>query len=94
MTADVGAPQWLTLHHTLTALERSGGHIPCRGASSDAWTSEDKGVKKEAAEACEHCPALALCSAYADAAQESWHVWAGRDRTRRAGKAKKKEASA
>ncbi len=83
--------QWLTLTTTLAALEQAGRRVPCRGASSDAWTSEDAGTRKEAADACQHCPALALCTAYADAARESWHVWAGRDRTRRTHKQQRKE---
>ncbi len=89
MRPDAAAPQWLTLTTTLAALEQSGRRVPCRGVSSDAWTSEDAGTRKDAADACQHCPALALCTAYADAAQETWHVWAARDRTRKTRSPKK-----
>lgn len=55
---------------------------PCE-ADPEAFTSDDRHEREEAAEACAHCPLLAPCGAYAELADEGWHVWAGVDRTPR-----------
>lgn len=61
-------------------LDRHAASVPCI-RMPDQWTSESYRDRVEAAAACTHCPVLDACAAYADAAREQWHVWAGRDRT-------------
>lgn len=64
-------------------LNEAGKRTPCQGSpaswSADAALSD----RRQAAQACQFCPVLEECGAYADAAAEPWHVWAGRDRSLR-----------
>lgn len=53
---------------------------PC-GVDPEPFVSDDPQIRLEAEIACRSCPVLDLCAAYADAADERWHVWGGRDRS-------------
>lgn len=85
----VGA--WLALGHALADLPRPA---PCQ-LDGDAFTSEDKAERQEAAAACvTACLALSACARFADAQGEVHHVWAGVDRTPMSRKAANTEAAA
>lgn len=74
---DDAVPAWIALGHVLASLERP---TPCQ-VDPDPFGSDHVAERREAAEACAACPALEACARYADAAGETWLVWAGRDRT-------------
>lgn len=76
------APLLLAL---LTVLD--GADPPC-AAAPDTWQPETGADAARAIDGCQPCPALAACRAYADALAPSCGVWAGRDRTVRAGRRK------
>jgi transcription factor WhiB len=61
----------------------SGGDLPCQGAESAQWVSEDPGQRAIAAVACRDCRALRACAEYAVSAAECWGVWGGVDRSSR-----------
>lgn len=69
-------------HRTLReAIERlSGVRTPC-DVDPEPFVSENRHERLEAESACRACPVMDLCSSYADAAGERWHVWGGQDRT-------------
>lgn len=68
-------------HGRLTArledLEQDGARIPCRGPGSNIWISDKASDLAEAAAACQHCPAVRECRAYAVEHQESAGTWGG-----------------
>ncbi|GAA0986869.1 Transcriptional regulator WhiB2 [Nocardioides aquaticus] len=68
---------WIALSHVLSSLERP---TPCQ-IDPDPFGSKRVAERREAAEACANCPALEACGRYAEAAGETWLVWAGVDRT-------------
>ncbi len=70
-------PAWLALSEVLAALPRP---TPCQ-VDPAPFRSDHVAERREAAHACRACPALEECGRYADAARETWLVWAGRDRT-------------
>lgn len=71
--------EWIALHD---AIETAGDHaIPCRIGSPDRWTSRSTKQTDTAAAACQRCPAITACAAYADAAPETSGVWGGHRRT-------------
>lgn len=75
---DLGVPEharreWDALH---TAIEESWTTTPCAGPDRDLWQGS-QGEQKRAANRCYDCSALALCDAYADAADERMGVWGG-----------------
>ena len=72
--------EWLILLSALTATTERGGSTPCLN-DPEPFTSGSWQQRAEAAAACSGCPVLSQCRAYADAQAESWHVWAGADRT-------------
>lgn len=72
--------QWLTLLDAITSTTDGGGSTPCLN-DPEPFTSGSWQQRAEAAAACSHCPVLTECRAYADAQAETWHVWAGADRT-------------
>jgi Transcription factor WhiB len=51
--------------------------------TSDLWLSDHPGERHEAAKLCRHCPVIIECRQAADARDERWHVWGGKDYTRR-----------
>lgn len=77
----------MTPHEELSAaladLTDRGQRTPCQGPDRHLWTSDAAEEREAAAHRCGPCPVLAECAAYADDADERWHVWASVDRTRR-----------
>jgi hypothetical protein len=47
------------------------------------WLSEHPQERAQAALMCGGCPVIAECGDAADANDERWHVWGGRDYTRK-----------
>lgn len=77
LLTDDAVPAWVALGHVLAALERP---TPCQ-VDPGPFGSDSAAERREAAYACGACPALKACGRYADAARETWLVWAGEDRT-------------
>ena len=79
-------PAWIDLCNVLDRM-RDNGRVPVCTQRPDDWADDAKvRARSDAAEACTHCPALAACEAYATAAGERHHVWAGVDRSLRPAK--------
>ena len=75
------AGAWVELACALDRLV-DHGRVPECARCPDDWASDAPApVRRDAVEACGHCPVLGPCAAYADAAGETCHVWGGRDRT-------------
>lgn len=72
--------EWVILLSALTSTQERGGSAPCL-RDPGPFTSDNYRERAEAAAACAGCPALSECRAYADSQAETWHVWAGTDRT-------------
>jgi hypothetical protein len=47
--------------------------------SSDLWLSDHPGGRREAVKLCAGCPVIRECRQAADARDERWHVWGGKD---------------
>ena len=73
-------PAWNALGGTLTHLRAEGRSAPCV-VDPAPFISDKVTERREAAAACAGCPALTACRRFADAQGETWHVWAGVDRT-------------
>lgn len=72
---------WFSLHHALQAMEDDGRRPVCQ-SNPDAWSSNATvAVRRDAAEACGHCPARAACLNYAIANGEPQGVFGGHDFT-------------
>lgn len=65
------------LNHALLLAEERGQDVPCQGAGSDAWTSDDYDDQQVAADRCLDCPAMALCEKYRAIARPTAGTWAG-----------------
>ena len=86
MTAARQASDALT--RRLIDLARQGIRPRCGDyETSHYWTSEHEAERKQAAQWCTGCPMFLPCGQPAEANQERWGVWGGRDRTVRPGKA-------
>jgi len=71
------------LTQALIALAVRGERPRCSDpVDHQRWTSDDQHDRKIAAAWCAGCPILRECRAAAEARQEKWHVWGGRDYTR------------
>lgn len=55
----------------------AGQRIPCVSADWELWTSEHSDDLREAADACQWCPALDACRRYVDQYPEKSGAWAG-----------------
>jgi hypothetical protein len=86
MTALIVKPEalaaWHALCGTLADLNDQGRATYC-ATDPAPFTSEDYHERREAAEACAACPAIAACRRFADENAEPAHVWGGVDRTPR-----------
>jgi hypothetical protein len=73
------------------ALTRALINIAARGlrthcsdpGTSEMWVSDHPGERSRAVGLCHGCPVIKECRTAADARDEHWHVWGGRDYTRR-----------
>jgi hypothetical protein len=75
------------LTRRLIDLARQGIRPRCGDAeTSHMWTSEYEEERKQAAQWCVGCPVFLQCGQAAEAHDERWGVWAGRDFTRRPGR--------
>lgn len=73
LRAPEGHEQFLTV---LADLLDAGAVVPCTGPGWQDWTAEhDQDATTAAVNACQGCPALAACRAYATAADEPAGVW-------------------
>jgi hypothetical protein len=81
MTAARAATDALTL--ALINLAARGLRTHCSNpGTSELWVSDHEAERVAAALLCHGCPVIVECAA-ADERDERWHVWAGRDYTRR-----------
>jgi hypothetical protein len=88
------APAWASLVLALDRLADRGRHPICETRPDD-WASDAPArARRDAVEACGHCPVRSLCDDYATAADERCHVWGGTDRTPQPSKRREKTASA
>jgi hypothetical protein len=72
------------LTRALISTAAAGLRPHCSDPSlSELWVSDHPGERQEAAKLCRHCPVEVECRTAADARDERWHVWGGRDYTRR-----------
>jgi hypothetical protein len=72
------------LTHALINLAARGLRTHCSDpGTSDLWLSDHPGERREAVKLCRGCPVLLECRTAADARDERWHVWGGRDYTRK-----------
>jgi hypothetical protein len=72
------------LTRALVNLAARGQRTPCSDAgSSEMWVSDHPGERAHAARLCIGCPVISECRQAADARDERWHVWGGKDFTRR-----------
>jgi hypothetical protein len=58
----------------------------CSDVGSWMWLDEDPAFRREAARRCHGCPVFEPCGTAAEARQERFGVWGGRDRTVTPGK--------
>jgi len=65
------------LNHALLLASERGQEVPCQGAGSDAWTSDDYDDQQVAADRCLDCPAMALCEKYRAITRPAAGTWAG-----------------
>ena len=73
-------PAYVALCAALDRMAEHGRQPVCT-THPDDWSADARlRARRDAAEACGHCPVLQLCAAYADAAEERHGVWAGIDR--------------
>jgi hypothetical protein len=49
------------------------------------WLSDHPSERREAVKLCQHCPVIIECRTAADARDEHWHVWGGKDYTKQRG---------
>lgn len=68
------------LTFALLDLADDGRRTPCQSdPDRDAFTSDDYGIRTDAAPRCLHCPVLDVCHAAGET--EAHGVWGGTDRT-------------
>jgi hypothetical protein len=83
MTAARASSDRLTL--ALLNLAARGERHCSDPASHHLWLSEREAERAAAILLCDHCPILTICRDTAEARDERWGVWGGRDFTRRLG---------
>ena len=72
------------LTSALINLAAAGLRTHCSDPTlSELWVSDHEAERAEAVRLCHGCPVLRECRQAADARDERWHVWGGRDYTRR-----------
>lgn len=59
-----------------------GEPSPCMSSTSNAWLSDNPDERKQAAAACEFCPAVAECFEFARATRAEFGVYGGKDFTK------------
>lgn len=59
-----------------------GRESPCMSSTSNAWLSDNPDERKQAAAACEFCPAMAECFEFARATRVEFGVYGGQDLTK------------
>jgi hypothetical protein len=69
------------LTRALINLAAAGLRTHC--SDPGLWVSDHPGDRREAVKLCDHCPVIVECRTAADARDERWHVWGGKDYTRR-----------
>ena len=72
------------LTRALINLAAAGLRTHCSDpGTSELWLSDHPVEGTQAARLCLGCPIIVECRAAADARDERWHVWGGKDYTRR-----------
>jgi hypothetical protein len=72
------------LTRALIDLAVRGLRTHCSDAgSSEMWVSDHPAERTTATRLCVGCPVIKECRQAADARDERWHVWGGKDFTRR-----------
>ena len=72
-----GLAEYQALTLTLADLDHP---TPCQ-LDPERWYSDERAERLAAADACWDCPVIQACGTYADAADERFGCWGGRDRT-------------
>jgi len=68
----------------LINIAAGGLRTHCSDATlSELWISDHPGERREAVKLCRHCPVIVECRTATDARDERWHIWGGKDYTRR-----------
>jgi Transcription factor WhiB len=71
-------------HLALITLAQRGERVRCSDpVDHQRWTSDDHRDRQIAMAWCAGCPIIVECGQAADARDERWHVWGGRDYTRK-----------
>jgi hypothetical protein len=60
-----------------------GQTVPCEGPHGEAWVSESPSERRRAARICGDCLSSPNAPTPPTKPDESWGVWAGKDRTRK-----------
>jgi hypothetical protein len=72
------------LTRALVDLAAAGLRTHCRDPETHHyWVSDHPGERLQATRLCHGCPVISECRHAADARDERWHVWGGKDYTRR-----------
>jgi hypothetical protein len=72
------------LNLALITLAQQGDRPRCSDPiDHQRWTSDDQRDRQIAMAWCAGCPIIVECGQAADARDERWHVWGGRDYTRK-----------
>lgn len=74
------------LDRALLAMAQRDERVRCSDPiTHNMWTSDDQRDRQIAVAWCADCPVIRECGAAADARDERWHVWGGRDYTKQRG---------
>lgn len=80
---DEAIPAWLSLSNALDRMADDGRRPVCANNPDDWDHDAPLATRREAAEACQWCPALGPCGRFAEANRERTGIWAGVDRAGR-----------
>ncbi|QPS33620.1 WhiB family transcriptional regulator [Brevibacterium casei] len=68
--------------HYAIAFALKGKPAPCMTGHGDDWLSGDRETRRQAVQACSHCPAMTSCRNFAKATRAEFGVFGGEDFTR------------
>lgn len=76
----VAASEWF--NQALVSMAARGERTHCSDVgTAGLWLSESEGDRREAEALCIGCPVIEPCGQSAEARQERWGVWGGKDRS-------------
>ena len=80
ITANAAAASEALNRALITAASR-GLRPHCRELGGEYWVSDQEGERRMAVVLCRGCAVVVKCREAADARDEQWHVWGGKDYT-------------